>query len=47
MFHQKKVLLKIRKFQRKIPVLGSLFNKVAGLRIATLLKRDSNTDVFL
>ena len=25
----------------------SLFNKVAGLRPATLLKRDSNTAVFL
>ena len=28
----------------KIPVLESLFNKVAVLRPATLLRRDSNTD---
>ena len=27
-------------------LLESLFNKVAGLRSATLLKRDSNVDVF-
>ena len=34
------------KFHRKVPVLESLFNKVAGLkRSATLLKRDS-TQVF-
>ena len=34
------------KFRRKVPVLESLFNKVAGLkRSATLLKRDS-TQVF-
>ena len=30
-----------RKFHREAPVLESLFNKVAGLRPATLLKRDS------
>ena len=31
----------------KTPVLESFFNKVAGLRPATLLKRDSNAGVFL
>ena len=31
----------------KTPLLESLFNKVEGLRTATLLKRDSNTGVFL
>ena len=39
--------LKFRKFHRKTFVLESLFNKVAGLRPATLLKRDSKTSVFL
>ena len=43
----KKMFLKIRKFHRKITVLGSFFDKVAGLRSETLLKRDSNTPVFL
>ena len=32
---------------RKTPVLKSLFNKIAALRPATLLKKDSNTCVFL
>ena len=32
---------------RKTPVLESLFNKVTGLRHATLLKRDSITGIFL
>ena len=31
----------------KTPVLGSLFNKVAGLQTAIFLKRDPNTGVFL
>ena len=34
-------------FHKKTPVLESLFNKVAGLRPATLLKGDLNTRVFL
>ena len=38
---------KLDKFHRKIPVMESLFNKVACLRPVTLLKRDSNTGVFL
>ena len=36
----------MRKFQKKTPVFECLFNKVAGLRPATLLKIDSNTGVF-
>ena len=32
---------------RYSPVLESLFNKVAGLEAATLLKRDSSTGTFL
>ena len=32
---------------KRTPVLGSLFNKVAGLQVLTLLKRNSNTGVFL
>ena len=35
----KKVFLKIRKINRKTPVPESLFNKVAGLRPASLLKK--------
>ena len=31
----------------KNPVLESLLNKVAGLKLATLLKKDPNTGVFL
>ena len=38
----------IKKLPLKIsPVLEFLFNKNAGLKPATLLKRDSNTGVFL
>ena len=40
----KKVLLKILYIS---PVLGPLFNKVTGIKPATLLKRDSSTGVFL
>ena len=36
-----------RKFRRKTPLFESLFNKVASFSPATLLNRDSNTDVFL
>ena len=36
-----------RKFHRKTPVLESLFIKFTGPRHVTLLKRDSNTGVFL
>ena len=35
---RKKLFLKFHKIHRKTPVPGSLFNKVAGLRIVTLLK---------
>ena len=35
----KKVFLKFRKIHRKTPVPEPLFNKVAGLRPATLLKK--------
>ena len=41
---------KLRNFLRKTPVLGSLFNKLAGpkaWRSATLLKRDFNSDIFV
>ena len=38
---------KFCKFHRKTPLLEFLLNKVVGLRLATLLKRDSNTGVFL
>ena len=43
---EKYALLNFRNIHRKIPMLESLFNKIAGLQ-ATLLKRDSNIDVFL
>ena len=38
---------KFRKIHRKIPLPESLFNKVPGIRLATLLKRDSGTGDFL
>ena len=43
----KKLLLKQRRIHRKIPVSESFFNKLQAFRSATLLKRDSKTDVFL
>ena len=43
----KKVFLKISQISQKTPVLESRFDKVAGLRLATLLKKDSDTGVFL
>ena len=38
---------KFHKLHRKTPVLESLFNKVAGLIPATLLKRDAIAGVFM
>ena len=38
---------KSREIHRKIPVLKPFFNKAAGLRLATLLKRHFSTGVFL
>ena len=44
----KLVFLKIFQTSQEKPVLESFFNKVAGLKkSATLLKRDSNTGLFL
>ena len=44
----KKLLLKkLRRIHRKASVSESLFNKLHAFRPATLLKRDSNTGVFL
>ena len=45
MFCKNRCSCKFCRFQRKTPVLKSLFNKVAGPEI--LLKRDSNTGAFL
>ena len=44
---KKGVLKNFAKFHRKTAALESLFSKVAGLRLATLLKIDCNTAVFL
>ena len=38
-FCKKRCSKKFRKIHRKTPVSGSLFNKVEGLRPATLLKK--------
>ena len=38
------MILILTKIHRKTPVPESPFNKVAGLRPAALLKRDSGTD---
>ena len=47
MFLKIGVLKNFKNFTEKIPVLESHFNKVVGFRPAILLKRDSNTVVFL
>ena len=44
---KKGVPKKIRKIHRKTPVPESFFNKVAGLKLATLFKKDSGAGVFL
>ena len=44
-FYEKSCSYKVRNIDRKIPVLDSPFNKVAGLHF--YLKGDSNTGVFL
>ena len=36
-----------RKILEKTPLLESLFNKAAGLRLANFLKRHFSTDVYL
>ena len=46
-FYNKRCFKKFRKIRKKTPVPESFFNKVAGLRSANLLKRDSDTCVFL
>ena len=43
MFFKKGVLKNFAIFTKKTPALESLFSKVAGLRPAALLKKDSNT----
>ena len=42
---QKKMFLKISQILHENSCVGSLFNKVSGLRPAPLLKRDFNTTV--
>ena len=46
-FCKKAVLKNFAKFTRKHLCQSLLFNKVAGLSPATLLKKDSGTGVFL
>ena len=46
-FYNKRCSLKFWKIHRKTPVPESFFIEVAGLKPATLLKRDSGTGVFL
>ena len=41
----KKLFVKISHYSQETPRLKSLFNKVAGLQTATLLKTDSSTSV--
>ena len=43
----KYVFLKVSQYTQETPALMCLFNKVVHLRHETLLKRDTNTDVFL
>ena len=46
MFYEKMCSLKFHKINRKAPVPQPHFSNVAGLRIATFLKRDSGTSAF-
>ena len=46
MFYKVSALKKFRKSRWKKPVLESLFNKVTGLYIATLLKEKTQVQVF-
>ena len=46
-FYKKSVLRNFTKFTEKHLCQSLLFNKVVGLRPATLLKKDFGTDVFL
>ena len=46
-FYKKGGSQKFRKIYRKTLMLESLFNKAAALKACILLKRDSNTGVFL
>ena len=43
---KKRRSLKFRKIHRKTPVQSLFFNKVAGLRLATLLKKKTLAQVF-
>ena len=45
-FSKKGVLKQFRKIHLKTPVLESYFNRVSGLRIVTLLKKETPTQVF-
>ena len=46
-FYEKKCSYKFHKYHRKTPVPEFLSDNVAGLRLATSLKRESGTGVFL
>ena len=46
MFSVKQVFLKFCNIHRKIPVLESLFNKVAGLQRVTLSKKETLVQMF-
>ena len=45
-FYKKRCSQRFRNIHRKTLLLESLFNKVAGFRPPTSLKKDSNTGVF-
>ena len=45
-FYKKRCSVEVCKYHMKIPVLESVFKKVAGLGPTTLLQRNSNTGVF-
>ena len=46
-FCQKNLFLETSQISHENTCIGVFFDKVAALKLATLLKRDSNTDVFL
>ena len=42
----KTAILKILQYSQETPVLESLFNKVAGIRACSLIKKETPTQVF-
>ena len=46
MFFKISVLKKFHNIHKKLPVLESVFNKVAGLKAKNFIKKETPTEVF-